>query len=56
MNPVACMLHVSCSDRMRQQLRKMRAGKGGGSGRVRGGIWEKKHGKNNRKGKLRDQA
>lgn len=39
MNPVACTLHVSCSERMGRQHRKMRAWKGGEkSGRVRGGI------------------
>lgn len=29
MNPVACALHVSCSERMGRQHRKMRAWKGG---------------------------
>lgn len=42
-NPMACALHVSCSERMRLQHRKMRTGRRGGDQ----GEWEEEFGKRN---------
>lgn len=55
MNSMACIMF--CEHKTAAEKNKsMKEAGGGGSGPMRGGIWEKKHGKNNRKGKLRDQG
>lgn len=60
-NSMACVLRVSCSagtgqprTKKKEKIASERRGVRGWRGR--GGIWKQKHRKNNRKGKLRDQA